>query len=271
MPVMYQNWIEREDLKRNRENHTGYGGYNRGPVNTEYLRYYLFGDNVERSGYGGQAKAMRGAKNAIGIATKYGPTMDRKDMWIEKNHKDFIVFKNIIDKDLEAVYDILELDGVIVIPTDGLGTGLSKLPENAPLTNQYLNDILFNVLPAQYGVFESKDWQDYLPSPNVDNRMMVFMYPKCTSDKPTRHYTDVNGRVLGALGRACMSYYQERGHEIEEWVEYDYPEHCGYWVGHVNSVQSHDGYLDPRKWRRAVKQDFEEMGLEIPIEFKGEK
>lgn len=271
MPVMYQDWIERDDLHRNRENRTGYGGYNRGSVNTDYLRYYLFGDNVERKGYGGQAKVMRGAANAIGIATKYGPTMNRKDMWIEKNHNDFRTFKNIIDNDLEAVYNILEQDGLIVIPTDGLGTGLSKLPQNAPLTNQYLNDVLFNVLPSQYGVFQSNDWRDHLPSPDVENRMMIFIFPKQSKTKIGGYSDDVTGRVIGALGRICISYYQENGREIEEWVEYDYPDHCGYWVGHMNKdITNSDGYLDPCKWRRATKQDFEEMGLEVPIEFKGE-
>lgn len=42
-------YIKRQDLKSN--------------PNTQYL----FGDNLKRSGFGGQAKEMRGEPNAIGI------------------------------------------------------------------------------------------------------------------------------------------------------------------------------------------------------------
>lgn len=34
----------------------------------------LFGDNLERRGFGGQAASMRGEPNAIGIPTKKSPT-----------------------------------------------------------------------------------------------------------------------------------------------------------------------------------------------------
>lgn len=37
-------------------------------------KLFLFGDNLERRGYGGQAAAMRGEPNAIGIPTKKTPT-----------------------------------------------------------------------------------------------------------------------------------------------------------------------------------------------------
>lgn len=52
MIVLHQKFIFREDLQANPD------------------VYYLFGDNVERRGLGGQAKEMRGEPNAIGVATK---------------------------------------------------------------------------------------------------------------------------------------------------------------------------------------------------------
>ena len=55
MKLFVQKWIARADLKQNQD------------------RIYLFGDNVERVGHGGQAKEMRGEPNAIGIATKLKP------------------------------------------------------------------------------------------------------------------------------------------------------------------------------------------------------
>ena len=38
------------------------------------LRYYVFGDNMERRGLGGQAGVMRGEPNAIGVPTKWSPS-----------------------------------------------------------------------------------------------------------------------------------------------------------------------------------------------------
>ena len=53
--IIYQDWITRQDLLDNPD------------------RIYLFGDNVQRQGFGGQAKEMRGEPNAIGIITKKKP------------------------------------------------------------------------------------------------------------------------------------------------------------------------------------------------------
>ena len=55
MPIKYQKWIERSDLQNNPED------------------VYIFGDNYARQGLCGQAKAMRGEPNALGIATKRTP------------------------------------------------------------------------------------------------------------------------------------------------------------------------------------------------------
>ena len=53
--IIYQKFIYRSDLK----------------ANPSVL--YLFGDNLQRVGLGGQAKEMRGEPNAVGIATKKAP------------------------------------------------------------------------------------------------------------------------------------------------------------------------------------------------------
>ncbi|KKL05458.1 hypothetical protein LCGC14_2605850, partial [marine sediment metagenome] len=39
---------------------------------------FVFGDNMQRRGLGGQAFAMRGEPNAVGIPTKIFPSMDLK-------------------------------------------------------------------------------------------------------------------------------------------------------------------------------------------------
>ena len=92
MPVMYQNWIERSDLQRNARSD----------------RYYLFGDNLRRVGMGGQAKSMRGEPNAIGIATKNGPSMHINDMWVERTPADAKRFISLLEADLEQAEDLLE-------------------------------------------------------------------------------------------------------------------------------------------------------------------
>src|ERR1700733_11175761 len=66
MAILYQKMIDRDDLKRN----------------TSVL--YLFGDNERRTGMGGQAAAMRGEPNAVGIRTKRAPGRDEADFWSDK-------------------------------------------------------------------------------------------------------------------------------------------------------------------------------------------
>ena len=39
---------------------------------------FVFGDNMEGRGYGGQAAAMRGEPNAIGVPTKWRPQRDER-------------------------------------------------------------------------------------------------------------------------------------------------------------------------------------------------
>ena len=97
--------------------------------------YYLFGDNTIRKGMGGQAGAMRGEPNAIGIATKALPSQQPdsffSDNFWEENFE-------IIWGDLALAFDRKFEGYQLVIPSDGLGTGLSELPTRAPFTNALL-------------------------------------------------------------------------------------------------------------------------------------
>lgn len=129
MPIITQKFIFRSDLQ----------------ANTSVL--YLFGDNLVRTGYGGQAKEMRDEPNAVGIATKRAPGRRDQDYFsddtIEAN-------KDLLDADFMPAYVHVAMRGLLVIPADGLGTGLSELPTRAPLTNQYLEawiDRLYNPMP----------------------------------------------------------------------------------------------------------------------------
>jgi hypothetical protein len=109
--VIFQKMIYRADLKRN-------------PT-----VLYVFGDNLERVGMGGQAGAMRGEPNAVGVATKTSPSR------FFKNDTSSVRLQNAaIDADMAPLFAQARAGGVIVWPSDGIGTGLSDLPEFSPRT-----------------------------------------------------------------------------------------------------------------------------------------
>jgi hypothetical protein len=96
---------------------------------------FLFGDNTKRRGLGGQAKEMRGEPNACGIATKALPSQMDNSYFSDA---DFLGNAKIIAADFRRAFAHRETGELIILPTDGLGTGLSELPERAPQTNEFL-------------------------------------------------------------------------------------------------------------------------------------
>lgn len=113
MPIRYQRRIYRNDLK---------------------LRptwYYLFGDNMAEEGYGGQAKEMRGEANAIGVPTKHAPSMAEHAFFTD-GAKCTANVQARWASIFARVESLLDSGAIVVIPTDGLGTGLSQLPQRAP-------------------------------------------------------------------------------------------------------------------------------------------
>lgn len=131
MQFYRQKWIEREDLKNNPK------------------AIFLFGDNTKRKGMGGQAGAMRGEPNAIGVATKWTPTSGTNAYFTDDT---YLAACLVITKDFRKVFAARDAGSTIIIPADGLGTGLSKLPEKAPRVNAHLEwmlDLLVtNRMPA---------------------------------------------------------------------------------------------------------------------------
>jgi hypothetical protein len=109
MPIIRQKWIDRKDLKANPD------------------RFYVFGDNVERRGYGGQAAQMRGEPNAIGVVTKWKPSMAPGAFF-----DDSIQCQILVLQDLHVVQKVLDEGKTVVVPEDGIGTGLSRLHATAP-------------------------------------------------------------------------------------------------------------------------------------------
>ena len=112
MPIVYQKRIHRADLQSNPD------------------RLYVFGDNTLRVGMGGQAKEMRHEPNAVGIATKWTPSMDDAAFFSDGQ---LYQIRQIWIEDTERLVTHLFEGGTVVWPTDGIGTGLSKVPTKAPL------------------------------------------------------------------------------------------------------------------------------------------
>lgn len=90
---------------------------------------YVFGDNVKRVGLGGQAGEMRGEPNAYGVATKWDPSMADSAFFSDNKYD---VISSIIDKDFLPLLTAVMKGKTIIIPADGLGTGLSEMPNRCP-------------------------------------------------------------------------------------------------------------------------------------------
>ena len=96
---------------------------------------YLFGDNMWRRGYGGQAQEMRGHTNSIGVPTKWSPQNVDKAYFKDD---DFAHIKPEIDFAFDLARGWLSVGNTVVIPADGLGTGLADLPNRAPIIHYYI-------------------------------------------------------------------------------------------------------------------------------------
>jgi len=107
---------------------------------------YVFGDNDEREGLGGQAGEARGEPNAIGVRTKWKPDMRPASFFSDLN---YVVATRMISNDLAAVTAALDSGKIVVFPEDGLGTGLSELPKRAPRINAFLEGAI-GILKTKY-------------------------------------------------------------------------------------------------------------------------
>jgi hypothetical protein len=95
---------------------------------------FIFGDNDEARGMGGQA-IVRKQKNAAGVPTKCRPGYAHSDYYTDERleeNQDRIraAFDKIVERSVD--YDR------VVFPSGGLGTGLADLDRRAPLTMQFL-------------------------------------------------------------------------------------------------------------------------------------
>jgi hypothetical protein len=120
--IKYKSYITRSDVQTNRES------------------IFVFGDNDQRSGFGGQAKEMRGEPNVVGIRVKKYPSMNSDAFYKDSE------YKNNIIKIAEDINNLEKqaYNKTIVFPSNGIGTGMAKLNITSPKTFEYLTTILKN-------------------------------------------------------------------------------------------------------------------------------
>lgn len=104
-------------------------------LQAEPEKLFVFGDNLIRRGYGGQAKEMRGEPNAVGIPTKKLPLMTPNAFFTDN---DFNIFLENVKEHEEILRNF---KGTIVWPYYGIGTGRAILKTKAPLIYKYINNL----------------------------------------------------------------------------------------------------------------------------------
>lgn len=134
MPLLFQKIITKDDLL----------------LNPKVL--YLFGDNAERIGKGGQAAVMRGEHNAAGIRTKWKPGRARTDYYQDgPGHElNADLARMFVDEDFHKVHVHAREGGLVICPADGLGTGLAELPTRAPSVMAHIRAHLRRIATHDY-------------------------------------------------------------------------------------------------------------------------
>lgn len=118
MPVVIQKeWYTKEQIQEDRN------------------ILFLFGDNAERTGRGGQAKFCRAEPNCVGVITK--AKADHNEHSYLTDHYLMINIMNIT-RDFGRIINHLQKGGTVIFPADGIGTGLAELEVRAPQTFMFV-------------------------------------------------------------------------------------------------------------------------------------
>ncbi|SRR6266481_6947072 len=117
--------------------------YTREHIQNNKTIIFVFGDNLERRGLGGQAAACRGESNTIGIPTKHSPQRYTAAYFTDE---DYDTVKPTLDEEFSKIKGHLNLKRTIIFPEDGIGTGLAELPKRAPKIYNYI----------QYNIYQLK-------------------------------------------------------------------------------------------------------------------
>jgi hypothetical protein len=108
--------------------------YTRSEIQSNRAVLYVFGDNFERKGLGGQAGQARGEPNAVGIATKRRPSREEDAYLTDDDYDKWVAFNVLSCAQIDSH---LTRGGVVVWPTQ-IGMGRADLQGRAP---RILNEI----------------------------------------------------------------------------------------------------------------------------------
>jgi len=101
--------------------------YTRSEIQSHPDWLYVFGDNFERKGLGGQAGQARGEPNACGIATKRRPSRDEDAYLIDGDYDEW---KRATVDAYQKIEQQLTSGGIVVWP-NGIGMGRAEMPARA--------------------------------------------------------------------------------------------------------------------------------------------
>lgn len=109
--IEYRKWITRRMLQE------------------EPSSLFVFGDNMLHQGLGGQAREMRGEPNAVGIPTKWIPSMQAHAFFKDQ---DLFPWLEEVMPAFQRLMRASRAGIKIVWPADGIGTGRARLERSAP-------------------------------------------------------------------------------------------------------------------------------------------
>jgi len=110
---------------------------------------FVFGDNLERKGTGGQA-IIRNEPNAFGFVTKRYPSMGQ-DAYMTGIDEDY----RAVYADFERLKEHLLQNRVILFPSGGLGTGLARLDIHAPELLNLIDIKVSRLIGADYATIRT--------------------------------------------------------------------------------------------------------------------
>jgi hypothetical protein len=121
MPVVFERYVTRSMLRAR-------------PADL-----FVFGDNLEEYGMGGQAAEMRGEPNAVGLPTKRRPTREPQAYCTDA---DLPRIQRAAAPKLAHLRTHLTAGGTVVWPQAGIGTGRADLATCAPAIAAWYTGVL---------------------------------------------------------------------------------------------------------------------------------
>lgn len=122
--------------------------YTRDEIRANPACLYVFGDNMERRGFGGQAAEARGEPNAVGVPTKWRPAMTPDAFFTDADFDDATEeIKLAFDKMVDWLWE----GGDVVWPADGVGTGRARLGQTAPTIAAFIDGARYSLI-HKFGV-----------------------------------------------------------------------------------------------------------------------